>query len=232
MVFGNPYLGCYLPRKPTCCGRELPRRSSKGSELDLLILVALGSIWAAFIIPSYGGGRRKVPTSPRSSVEEFEKGMDVLAGADGNVGNEERRYVVTPRKATPFLGPKERKRQRIRDRRRKLLEALCMATGISFLIGLAPPFRPLWAISLLLAGATAGYCWLLIRLRQMEDGTAHTRERIVARSGRTAAAGQAGYAQGHRFVAEGQSQVARTSYAGLASFSEGDESVHVIVREG
>ena len=231
MVFENPYLGCYRPRKPTYCGRELPRRSSKGPNLDLLLLAALGLIWAAFVIPSYGGGRRKVPTSPRSSVEEFERGMDVLAGADGAVGNEEPRYVVSPRKATPFLGPKERKRQRVRERRRKVLEALCMATGITFLIGLAPPFRPMWAFTVILAAATAGFCWMLVQLRRIDDGTVHTRQR-VARSGRTAAAASAGYAQGDRFVAEGQSQVARSSYAGLATMNEGDESVHIIIREG
>lgn len=158
--------------------------------------------------------------------------MDLLAGADGNVGNDGRRFVVSPRKGTKFLGPKERQRNRIRERRRKVFVVLAEATFFTLLIGLAPPFRPMLMVGVLLAGALGGYCWLLVRMKQMEDGTAHTRERAPARSGRTAeASAQGGYAQGRRYVAEGRSSVARPSYAGLATMSEGDDSIHVIVQE-
>ena len=80
--------------------------------MDWLLLGALGIMWAAFLIPT---GRRKTEAN---TVEDFEQRMELLAQAEVHGTNG--RWIVTPRKGVRFLGPKERRRSRTRERRRKV----------------------------------------------------------------------------------------------------------------
>jgi hypothetical protein len=158
--------------------------------------------------------------------------MDLLADTEGT--NEQGRWVITPKKGTAFLGPRERERARTRERRRRVLTFLLEATGITFLIGLFPPLHVMWLLAGMFGVALAGYVFLLIRLKEVESGRARSHDRVraaqepsqqryrsVARSG--------GYATGTRYVAEGTSRSPRASYAGLTAPAHDDETVHVIV---
>ena len=123
-----------------------------------LLLVALGIIWAAFLVPT----RR---TSHSRSIEDFERNMDLLANTEGNGRG---RWIVTPRKGVAFVGTRERARERARARRRRVFVFMIESTGIAFLIGLVPPLRAMWLVAGSLMIFLALYTWLLVTLRERE----------------------------------------------------------------
>lgn len=123
-----------------------------------LLLVALGIIWAAFLVPT----RR---TSHSRSIEDFERNMDLLADTEGNGRG---RWIVTPRKGVAFVGTRERARERARARRRRVFVFMIESTGIAFLIGLVPPLRAMWLVAGSLMILLALYTWLLVTLRERE----------------------------------------------------------------
>lgn len=199
--------------------------------MDWLLLVGLGVVWVAFLLPSLNG-RKAVSSSPSTTVEEFEHNMDLLAETDGSSPSPDPgRRVLSPRKGERFVGTKARERARIRDRRRRVLVALSEATGLTFLIGLVPPLRSLWAVTAILGVALLGYVWLLVRLKDIESGKVEDRRAAAAPVQTThyqAAALQ--YSAGQRYVAQSTGNVARASYAGLSAMGEGEDQVHVVVR--
>jgi hypothetical protein len=149
----------------------------RGLGVGWLLLVALGIIWAAFLVPT----RR---TSHSRSIEDFERNMDLLADTEGNGRG---RWIVTPRKGVAFVGTRERARERARVRRRRVFVFMIESTGIAFLIGLVPPLRAIWLVAGSMMILLALYTWLLVTLREREgpasrkpvaparvNGTAHT----------------------------------------------------------
>jgi hypothetical protein len=184
--------------------------------LDWLLLAALGIMWAAFLLPLTA--RRR---SMSASVEEFERKMEFLAHAEvnGTTG----RWIVTPRKGARFIGDALRRRARIRDRRRRVLVFLIEAIGVTLLMGLVPPLRVFWNLTVALAVLLGAYVWMLISLkhRMMAD------PRDVARDARVPRDHAAAFAA--RYVIEGQNGRAREMFNGLEGLGESDR-VHVVVR--
>jgi hypothetical protein len=184
--------------------------------LDWLLLAALGIMWAAFLLPLTA--RRR---SMSASVEEFERKMEFLAHAEvnGTTG----RWIVTPRKGARFIGDAQRRRARIRDRRRRVLVFLIEAIGVTLLMGLVPPLRVFWNLTVALAVLLGAYVWMLISLkhRMMAD------PRDVARDARVPRDQAAAFAA--RYVIEGQNGRAREMFNGLEGLGESDR-VHVVVR--
>ena len=121
-----------------------------------LLFAALCTVWLAYLLP----GRRG---SPNRSVEEFERGMDLLA--DTEHGG---RWIVTPRKGMAFVGPKERAKERARLRRRRVFVFLLETIGLTALIGMVPPLRSMWYATATLLGLLGVYVWLLVSLRARE----------------------------------------------------------------
>jgi Flp pilus assembly protein TadB len=185
--------------------------------LDWLLLAALGIMWAAFLIPLTSRRRR----STSASVGDFERRMEFLAHAEvnGTTG----RWIVTPRKGARFVGDAERRRARIRDRRRRILVFLIEAIGISFLIGLVPPLRVVWNVTLALAILLGAYVWMLISMKHRSQ--ADPRETV--RNARVPRDHAAAFAA--RYVIEGQNGRAREMFNGLEGLAESDR-VHVVVR--
>jgi hypothetical protein len=128
--------------------------------LSWLFIVALGIIWAAFLLPF--GARR---ASPASTVEEFERKMDLLAETNRSPSG---RWVLVPRKGERFMGPRDRKRMRIRRRRRVVFNVLAEATALTLLIGLFPPLRPMLEVTAVLGGILLVYVGLLLHIRALE----------------------------------------------------------------
>ena len=141
------------------------------------MVLGLGIIWVALLFPF-----RHWKPSPASSVEEFERKMNVLAETNGTASG---RWVLMPRKGERFMGTQERERARVRRRRRKVLVFLVEATALTLLIGLFPPLRRMLIGSAILGFVLLAYVGLLIKLRADE----------VARARRRRARAQA---QGHR----------------------------------
>jgi hypothetical protein len=156
-----------------------------------------------------------------ASVEEFERKMEFLAHAEvnGTTG----RWIVTPRKGARFIGDAQRRRARIRDRRRRVLVFLIEAIGVTLLMGLVPPLRVFWNLTVALAVLLGAYVWMLISLkhRMMAD------PRDVARDARVPRDHAAAFAA--RYVIAGQNGRAREMFNGLEGLGESDR-VHVVVR--
>ena len=112
--------------------------------MEWLLLAALGVMWAAFLLPLTA--RRRSLTG---SVEDFERKMEFLAHAEvnGTTG----RWIVTPRKGARFIGDVQRRKARVRDRRRRVLVFLIEAIGVTLLMGLVPPLRIFWNVTVALA---------------------------------------------------------------------------------
>src|SRR5207247_4944450 len=111
-------------------------RERRAGRMGWLTLAALGM---AFLLPL---GRRK--SSLVEGVEDFERKMELLAETGRH---EDGRWIITPRKGTAFLGPDGRARARARERRRRVFVSLLESIGLTFLIGLVPPLRPMWALT-------------------------------------------------------------------------------------
>jgi hypothetical protein len=163
--------------------------------LSWLFIAALGIIWGAFLLPF--GARR---ASPASTVEEFERKMDLLAETNRPPSG---RWVLVPRKGERFLGPRDRMRMRARRRRRVVFTFLVEATLVTALIGLFPPLRGMLLGTAVLGGILVLYVALLLRLRTVEV----RRDRALRRSRleaarferfRVEALQRAAYASGNR----------------------------------
>ena len=192
--------------------------------MDWLLLAALGIMWVAFLLPA---PRRRPST--HLSVGDFERGMELLAQVDmhGHSG----RWIVTPRKGTRFLGHAERKRARARERRRQVFVFLIESIGITFLIGLVPPLRIFWKVSLGVGALLFVYVWLLLWIKHASQRHAReTRPQAGAGTSRAPIRHQDSWGNApRRYVAEGPSTHARARINGLNSLDEGDH-VHVVVR--
>jgi Flp pilus assembly protein TadB len=125
-----------------------------------LLLVALGIMWAAFLVPI---GRKRSDTR---SVEDFERRMELLANAE--VHGTSGRWIVTPRKGVRFLGPRERQQARARARRRRVLVVLLETIALTVLIGIVPPLRASWYVAAGLAAVLVLYVWVLLVVKARE----------------------------------------------------------------
>ena len=185
--------------------------------MDWLLLAALGIMWVAFLMPT---GRKK---SEAQSVMDFEHRMELLAQAEvhGTGG----RWIVTPRKGVRFLGPQERHRARARERRRHVFEFLLEGIGLTFLIGLVPPLRIMWTVSMGFGALLLVYIWLLLSIKHRAKVLPDASDRAA----HAAPAHAASAAPASRYVAEGRGTWARPTFNGLGTLGESDR-VHVVVR--
>lgn len=175
-----------------------------------LLLAVLVIMWAAFLLPSWR-------TSPRNSVKDFERNMDLLAGSNGHG-----RWIVTPQKGMAFIGPKARAQARARERRRRVFMVLIECIVLTGLIALVPPLRPMWYATAALVVLLGVYCWLLVSLRS--ESSASQR---IART-RDAAPPARPVPARHGYAADAGGRTARPAYNGLSAF--GDDLVNIVVR--
>jgi hypothetical protein len=134
-----------------------------------LFLAGLVIIWAVCIFPR-GRGR-----SASTSVADFERGLDLLADT-GRAG----RWIVAPRKGARFIGARNRARARARGRRRRIVSFLVEATGLSFLMALFPPLRPLVYAAAVFAILLLSYIGVLLAVRRNERGLVRMRQHLEA----------------------------------------------------
>lgn len=184
--------------------------------MDWLLLAALGMMWVGALIPL--AKRRRSTTA---SVAAFERRMEFLANAEvnGTTG----RWIVTPRKGARFIGDAERRRARVLERRRRVFVFLLEAIAVTVLMGLVPPLRVVWNVSLALAILLGVYVWMLVSLKRRSEAD----PRAAVRSARLPVDKAAAFAA--RYVIEGRNGHARERFNGLEGLGESDR-VHVVVR--
>jgi hypothetical protein len=147
--------------------------------------------------------------------------MELLAHAQ--VNGTPGRWIVTPRKGARFIGDAERRRARLRDRRRRVLVFLIEAIGVTFLMGLVPPLRVVWNVTVGLTVLLGVYVWMLISIKRRATND----PREVARGARVPMDHAAAFAA--RYVIQGRNGHARERFNGLEGLAESDR-VHVVVR--
>ena len=184
--------------------------------MEWLLLAALGVMWAALLIPL--SARRR---SLSGSVEDFERKMEFLAHAEvnGTTG----RWIVTPRKGARFIGDVQRRKARVRDRRRRVLVFLIEAIGVTLLMGLVPPLRIFWNVTVALGVVLGANLGRLIPITPPTWGE----PRDDARHARVPRDHAAAFAA--RYVIEGRNGHPREMFNGLEGLGESDR-VHVVVR--
>ena len=190
--------------------------------MSWLFLAVLGIIWVVCVFPRGRGG------SPTTTVHEFERGLDLLADTGRAAG----RWIIAPRKGAQFIGAKNRARARARERRRRVFFFLLEAMGLTFLMGLFPPLRPMWFATAGFAAILFLFVWVLLAIRRNERHVERMREQFAAAieaPGRSVATSNGnGNGVYERHVAVGQGRATRPSYNGLEIIDE--EEVHVVVR--
>jgi hypothetical protein len=178
------------------------------------MLVALGMIWAAFLLPRERG------RTARRTVEDFERSMDLLADTGGHGRG---RWIVTPQKGMAFLGPRARARQRARERRRRVFVVLLDGIALTLLMGFVPPLRPMWYATAVLLFLLAVYVWLLLWLKERDPQTRSLeRNRLVRIPESLAMAAPA------KYVADASSRNPRPAFNGL--LVDGDDAATIVVR--
>ena len=184
--------------------------------MDWLLVAGLAIMWGAFLVPLMA--RRR---STSASVADFERRMEFLAHAEvnGTTG----RWIVTPRKGARFIGDAERRRARLRDRRRRVLVFLLESIGVTFLMGMVPPLRVVWNLTLVLAVLLGAYVWMLISIKHRSAETPTD----TVRNARVPEDRAAAFAA--RYVIEGPNGHPRKRFNGLEGLGESDR-VHVVVR--
>lgn len=182
--------------------------------MSWLLLGVLAIIWVAFLLPS---GRR---SSPNRSVEDFERHMELLADTDGQGTG---RWIVTPRKGVPFIGPRARAQARARERRRKVFVFLAESIGMSFLIGLVPPLHAMWYVTAFFFTLLGVYSWMLASMKQ-RTSELDPAERVRAVNHVPARPLPARY----RYASDAGGST-RPVFNGLGTFDT-DEVVNVVVR--
>ena len=209
-------LWTHRPDARVLAGPSLVRTGVPGQEglgkVAWLPLVVLTMLWVALLSPTI---RRNVGRPvPQRTVEDFERGMDLLAQTESGGG----RWIVTPGKGTTFIGSRARARARARDRRRRILVVLIDCLVLSALIGLAPPLRAAWYLTAILLVALGAYVWLLLSMKHRHQGPS-MRE--------VAAPAQVRPAR-HRFAADASGRTPRAAYNGLSMLT--DDPSPIVVR--
>jgi hypothetical protein len=179
------------------------------------LLVALVTMWAAFLFPSWRGSSGSWTDK---SMKDFERNMDMLAETET-----QGRWIVTPRKGTTFIGRRAREQARVRERRRRVLMVLIESLALTALIGLVPPLRAMWYATAILLVLLGGYVWALLTMKARVDAHHPARPRETAA---TAPAHPAPARQ--RYAADASSRTARRSFNGLPAF--GDDLVNIVVK--
>lgn len=153
-------------------------KDGDGSVTTLLVLVILGLIWAAVLVPPYLQNRRE--HRPGDSIASFRHQLSVLERAtpDGRPRNvtridsrpdwnpapqvARRAQASAYRPARPAaMGP----RADVRRRRRDVFLTLLAAVPVTFLLAIAMG-GVVWVLQLAVDAALLGYVGLLVKLQQ------------------------------------------------------------------
>lgn len=141
----------------------------------MLVLVILGLIWAAVLLPPYLQNRRE--TRPGDSIATFRTQLSVLERttpggrssslARLDVGRYDAPRYVPPaarRRANPSQAAM--RRAEVRRRRRDVFLTLLGAVGLTLVLAVVLGGSTVWMVQLLVDVAFAGYVLMLVSIQQ------------------------------------------------------------------
>jgi len=150
--------------------------------------------------------------------------MTILA--DANSRTSVGRWVLMPQRGERFMGPRDRTKARIRQRRRRVFTVLVEAIGITFLIGLVPRLRPMLLGTAILVALLLVYALALLKIHADEVSQAREKRLLAASSPN----GNGHMPAATRFAADDTYALAWGDALMPGGFSIIDEDVHVVVR--
>ena len=157
-----------------------PRRTKDGygSVTTLLVLVILGLIWAAVLMPPYLQNRRE--HRPGDSIASFRHQLSVLEratpeGRARSVARVDASHYDSPRYSAPAPVSSARRqlagnamavrRADVRRRRRDVFLTLLGAVGVTFLLAIAMGGM-VWMLHLAVDAAFLGFVTMLVKVQQ------------------------------------------------------------------
>lgn len=126
--------------------------------MSLLVVVLLVVLWAAVLLP--GAVRGRAGASPMSSIDSFERSMDMLAHRARSRSPSSRTVLMPP-------PPRSTARARAAQRRRMILGRLVGAVGATGLLGLVAG-GALWLLFATALAALGGYVVVLFQLQSRQ----------------------------------------------------------------
>ena len=183
--------------------------------LGWIFVAAMVIIWGIFLLPVDRFG------TSGSSVEEFERSMDLLAETQRRGPG---RWVVMPRKGAPIKDFRDLSKARIRRRRRRILAGLAETSGLFILMGLFPPLQGMLVPGVVLLGLLLVYMALLARVQVVES------ERARALAARRARAAEVEPEPEYLPVAAPVRALAAVAAPAIDERSFIEEDCHVVVR--
>jgi hypothetical protein len=154
--------------------------------------------------------------------------MELLAQVETNEGPG--RWIVTPRKGVRFMGVGQRQRLRTRDRRRRVFVFFLESIGLSFLIGIVPPLRPVWAATAVMLVLLLVYVCILLSMKRRS--ALHAGRRVAVATGaalRTPRTGDSRASAAAHRLREGGGALFRSHANGFRLTGEFEDE-HVVVR--
>lgn len=146
-----------------------------------MVLLILGAVWAAVLIPP--ALRARAAASPGDSIGQFHHQLNVLRRTGGYPPRPimgEFGPIAVPRMRVP-LHPHEARASFARKRRRDVLVTLLWIMGASLALGLLPAFRALLLLHLVADALFLAYIALLVRMRKGREGRARQVARLPSR---------------------------------------------------
>jgi hypothetical protein len=130
--------------------------------VSLVVLLILAVVWAVFLIPQVA--RVRAEKTPADTVGAFRHQLSVLERTNAGNGY----YAAGTGVAAPMaralpLAPVTR--ATVAQRRRAIAVFLLAGMGVTLLLGMLPPLRPLLMLHLVLDALFVGYLGLLARAR-------------------------------------------------------------------
>lgn len=108
--------------------------------------------------------------APSDAIGSFARQLGTLERRSPGVVAPANR-LGTSRSANAFGVPRASStamlRAQMQKRRRDIFVGLALTTGSTLALGIVPPLRLLWVVSLLSGALLAGYCYLLVQLRTL-----------------------------------------------------------------
>jgi hypothetical protein len=130
--------------------------------VDWISLVVLVIIWAALLMPFPRKREPKTPFAPRSEMDHEEFSYPG-------------RWILSPKRSARFVGSGARSRMRARERRRRVILVLAEAVGITLLMGLFPPLRPMLFVAAFLFVLLVAFLAVSLRMALRERAGTPTR---------------------------------------------------------
>jgi hypothetical protein len=137
--------------------------------LAIVVILLLGLLWAAVLLPPILRARR---SGGRNGVSDFMDSLKSLGRGSterrrGGISTMYRPHRPAIRPIAPPMAPLHipGSRTPVQRRRRDVLVALTIMVALAFVVALMAGSTVFWVLCLAAVGALAGYCYLLVQIK-------------------------------------------------------------------